>query len=132
MKISAIQSNLTNETKSSTTKFPTFGAKLNIHHSLQNRMNQDVIFRDVMNRFSGWLSGQQPKDGIVSITSKAGKLVEQIDYSRPAISNIPFITWCREDLELSMGDKKTGFYFNPKNWEDNILNDLKRVFETIK
>lgn len=111
---------------------PTFNARLDLDYKIVNRMKKDLKFRDIINQFKGWLSIQKPENGVVKIIEKQGKYVEQINYSKPTSAQFPLTEWCRENLEISMGNKKSGFYYNPKNWSENILADLQRVFEYLK
>ena len=110
-------------------KQTSFNANLRVDEKVIERMSKDLKFRDIINRFEGWLSAQTPIDAIVNIITKRGKVVEQMDYTNP---NIPVITHAVEDLEISMNGKKSGFYYNTLNSSRDILKDLEFVFECLK
>lgn len=126
MKISPIQSSVSYLRKSSN---PSFRATLKYDDNVEKRMDYEGQFRDVMNQFKGWLTDQEPRNGVVNIAEKPGQMVQQLVW-RGASS--PEVEWRREDLEISLGHRKLGFYYNSDNRSEVILEDLKRTFKYLK
>jgi len=134
MKINSINTNsalFANTTTKKNMK-QNFKARLEVDNKVIERMTNELSFRDVIFQFRGWLDAQQPKDGVVKIIAKRGKILENISPRNLEASFVPISKYCREDLEISMGDKRSGFYYNPLNSIDNIFEDLKYVYECIK
>lgn len=110
----------------------TFKAQLQADNKVIERMSKDNAFRDVIFKFQAWLESQLPKDGVVKIVAKRGKIIGYLEPRYQNASLIPIAKACREDLEFSMNEKSSGFYYNPLNNSDNILEDLKYIYECIK
>lgn len=133
MKINSLNTGVSaNYIKKNNSNNQNFGVRLDFDYLSSKRMTNDMPFRDVMNRFYGWLSDMEPLSGVMNVKAKSGKMVPQVDYYALRTTGQNKMIYQQEDLEFSMGKAKSGFYFNEQNTNDNILSDLKYMYEVLK
>lgn len=111
-----------------------FGAKLVLDADLLEDMGNSKDLTTHLLVFRDWLKTQSSDDEVLQIQKKEGKMVPQLTGYKYSTYGSPekCVEEMRENLEFSIGKAKTGFCYNPKNNDEQIMKDFILTYMYLK